>query len=141
MRQYNFIAILLFTWLISCDNEIDNHSDYTLKDSVLKDHIQRLDSAIYFDTTDLNFKVLKAYKDNDTIFFKKLRIDIEKERQYKLQWDFEDSCLNQPKLQHLNVDKAYRFIFTAAFCPYKLNVTVAKNLTVPKFILLFINID
>ncbi len=127
MRQIvilHFLGLIFFT---SCKNSGNKNLSYSIRDSVLQEHLAALDSLPYFDTTDINYKILKAYKSNDTFFFKNLHIDIEREKKFRHQWDLIDSCAKEQKLSDLNVDEAYRFIYQAAFCPYKVNVTITKK--------------
>lgn len=100
---------------------------YSLRDSVTKEHLQLIDSSIYVDTTDINYKVLKAYLANDTAFFSKLHLDIARKNELKERFKNNDSCIHQKLLQDLNADEAYRFVYTAAFCQYKLNVTISRS--------------
>jgi hypothetical protein len=126
LKTFIISGFVLMT-VASCKNTSTQALPYSIKDTVLNEHLLALDSALYFDTTEINYKVLKAYQKNDTAFFKKLRLDIIKEKQFATERQLMDSCIHLQKLQDLKVDEAYRFIFTAAFCPYKLNVTVSKK--------------
>src|SRR5688572_15854378 len=127
MRPYTIIALFFLSVLISCNIKNENSKMYSLKDTVTREYLEIIDSTDYSDTTDINYKILKAYLKNDTFFFKKLHSDIEKERRYKEQWENNDTCIHQPSLQDLDADEAYRFVYTAAFCEYKLNVTISKR--------------
>ena len=126
MRYITIIFLFIFIFITSCNNSVDNQNVYSLRDSVTREHLKRIDSAFYFDTADVNYKVLKAYITNDTAFFTQLYVDIERERKYRQQLEISDSCIHQPSLKDLNVEESYRFVYTAAFCDYKLNVTVSK---------------
>ena len=127
MRHLTIAAIFFIDLFTSCNNRADNSIKYSLRDSVTKKHLEWVDSSTYSDTTDINYKVLKAYLANDTFFFKKLNADIEKERKKKQRYEINDSCIHQATLQALNADEAYRFVYTAVFCQYKLNVTISKT--------------
>ncbi len=127
MRYLAIAAIFFFGLFTSCNNTADNAIEYSLRDSVTKKHLELVDASTYSDTTDINYKVLKAYLANDTFFFKKLYADIEKERKYQQQYKINDSCIHQAALPAINADEAYRFVYTAAFCQYKLNVTISKT--------------
>jgi hypothetical protein len=127
MRHIIYILPFILTIAISCNNKKENSKTNTIRDIVAKEHLQKFDSSSYLDTADINYKVLKAYIADDTSFFKKLHTDIEQEHKRRQQWEANDSCVHQPSLQELNVDEVYRFVYTAAFCDYKLNVTISKN--------------
>lgn len=112
---------------MSCDRTSESSEKYSLRDTVTKEHLQMLDSSEYTDTTDINYKVLKAYLANDTVFFDRLKMDIAQKNKFKKEYGNNDSCIHQKRLQDLNADEAYRFVYTAAFCDKKLNVTVTRN--------------
>jgi hypothetical protein len=127
MKLYLFITLALLTLIISCERADNGLKTYSLRDAVTKEHLQSLDSLEYADTTDINYKVLKAYLANDTAFFSKLKSDIDKINKNKQRYKDNDSCIHQKPLQQLNADEAYRFVYTASFCDKKLNVTVTRN--------------
>lgn len=127
IRQYLFAVISFLTLFASCRNTAKSNVPYSLKDTVLKEYIQTLDSLNHYDNTDINYKILKAYKDNDTSVFKYLQNYIDGERGSNHYWGFIDSCLHLSRLQDLNADEAYRFIYTVAFCPYEHNITISKK--------------
>ncbi|OQP50881.1 hypothetical protein A4H97_03385 [Niastella yeongjuensis] len=120
-------AILLIVLAFSCNTKPNITDNYSLKDTILEKHFKAIESSDDFDSTDLNYKVLKAYVNNDTLFFKNLESDIVDNERYNKQWQSMDSCIHQSKIQSMDVDEAYRFIYSAAFCPYKINVTVSKK--------------
>lgn len=120
-------AILLIVLVFSCNTKSNKTDNYSLKDTILVKHFEDIESSDDFDSTELNYKALKAYVNNDTAFFKKLESDIADNERYKKQWEYMDSCIHQPKLQSLQVDEAYRFIYSAAFCPYKTHITVSRK--------------
>jgi hypothetical protein len=126
MRILTFCLILVQVFLISCQGN-NSTTKYSLKDSILKEHLFALDSLPYYDTTDINYKVLKAYQNNDTTFLKKLHSDIERGRGFAQQWRSMDSCVQQTKLESLNCDEAYRFIYSGPFCPMKQITTISKS--------------
>jgi hypothetical protein len=120
-------AILLIILSFSCNTKSNRTDNYSLKDTILVKHFEAIESSDDFDSTDLNYKVLKAYVNNDTAFFEKIESGLVEKERYNKQWQYMDSCIHQPKLQSLPVDEAYRFIYSAAFCPYKLQVTVSRK--------------
>lgn len=127
MKFHTPIILFLLALTFSCKRDTKNSIKYSLRDTVTNEHLQLLDSLEYTDTADINYKVLKAYLSNDTGFFGKLKIDIAKKNKFKQDYKNNDSCIHQKSLQDLNADEAYRFVYTAAFCDKKLNVTVTKN--------------
>jgi hypothetical protein len=125
MRLVHWFLIISEAILFSCSGHSKNKPVSSLRDSIVEEYLKVIDSSGQYDTTELIYKVLKAYSSNDTIFFKKLHSDITYYR--NSEWHLADSCIHQPKLQETDADEAYRFIYTAAFCPYKMNITVSKR--------------
>lgn len=125
--RHIFFLITLLAVLCSCNHTTNHIPTAAYKDTIVKDHLQYIETVGEYDTTDLNYKVLKAYVKNDTAYFRKLQSDIEENKRFRKQWEVLDSCIHQPKVQELNADKAYRFIYNSAFCPYRINITISKS--------------
>jgi hypothetical protein len=113
--------------MTSCNQGNNSELKYSIRDTVLKEHLLEIDSLPYYDTTEINYKILRAYQNNDTAFFKNLSSQIKREKEYKNYWSSMDTCIHQQKLQELGVDEAYRFIFLPAFCRTPINMTVTKK--------------
>jgi len=123
-----FILIIpCLVFFISCSSKGDKNLAYSFQDSVLQEHLSEFESMPYFDSTEINYKVLRAYKNNDTAFFTRLHNDIEIAKKYRYRWDSNDTCIREQELSQLNVDEAYRFIYDAAFCIYRVHVTITKK--------------
>ncbi len=120
------ILILLIISLFSCTEESSN-AKTALKDSVLKTHLLEVDSLDFYDTTDINYKLIKAYYNNDTLSLKKIAESIYSNKRFKKQWEFSDSCVHLTKLKDSKADSIYRFIYSQAFSPYETNLTVSKT--------------
>jgi hypothetical protein len=127
MRCFSFLPAIVLLFLISCNTRKENTVTYQLRDSIIKKDFKFIDSSGEYDTTDINYKALKAYINNDTAFFKMLDAKITEATQEKAIEKFIDTCLNQPRLQDLNADEAYRFVYGAAFCNEEYNITVSKK--------------
>ncbi len=125
--RFFFILISFWTVFCSCEQTINQISTDSYNDSVAKEYILYLEGLGEFDTTEVNYKVLKAYFKKDASYFRKLRENIEEDKKSRKQWDIVDSCVHLPKVHELNADKAYRFIYSAAFCPYKISITISKK--------------
>ena len=120
-------CLIILSTITSCKDRLSNRLNFSLKDSVLKEHLLAMDSIPYYDTTEINYKVLKAYQNNDTTFFKSLRIEIQKESEYRRRWENSDSCVHLKKINELNADEAYRFFYYPAFCPSPIIATITKR--------------
>ncbi|MBN9295756.1 MAG: hypothetical protein J0I41_02045 [Filimonas sp.] len=127
MYRISALVAIFLTLLFGCKQTSKPYSTFSLRDSILATYFKVTDSLSNSDTTDFNYKIVKAYMTNDTVFLKKLRTDIELERSPGTRWAALDSCIHIPKLQDLDADEAYRFVYEAAFCPYKINVTVSRK--------------
>lgn len=124
--KWKNLATGLFIVLISC-HEKNRLSNYSLRDSVVQDYLRRADSTQEFDTTEVNYKLLKAYLRSDTNFFLQFKKQEAFNGQAQHTWDKIDSFLRRPKLRMLEADEAYRFSYRMAFCPYTLDVTISKK--------------
>ncbi|MGC4104051.1 hypothetical protein [Ferruginibacter sp.] len=127
MKYLPALAFLSLVIITSCTQKCNDQLKYSIRDTVLKQHLAELDSLPYYDTTDINYKVLKAYQNNDTTFFKNLIVQIKKQKEYSHYGSLMDDCIHQPELNDLGADEAYRFIFLSAFCIEPINVTVTKK--------------
>jgi hypothetical protein len=124
MRYLLTLTLFCSLTLTSCTQRDNSTSKYSIRDTVLKEHFLAIDSLPYYDTTEINYRVLKAYQSNDTTFFKNLSTQIKKASEYKRYWSSMDTCIHQQNLKDLGVDEAYRFEFLPAFCSTPINVTV-----------------
>jgi hypothetical protein len=101
---------------------VQTHSDQ--RDLIVKNYLKRIDSSsIFHDTTDFNYKVLKAYVKNDSAFFLNMK---NLNKQLLLNRFRPDTCVHTEKLVDLHVDEAYRFRHSESFCDYKQIITVSK---------------
>lgn len=115
------IEIIFFT---AC---IDRTEKMSFKDSVTAYYIKYRDSLGEPDTAENNYKVLKAYVNDDTVFLKELLLRLQIDKHQALRWSYMDTCVHQQKLQDMDVDEAYRFVYAFAFSRYKHNITVIKK--------------
>lgn len=82
-------------------------------------------SSVFHDTLDYNFQILKAYINNDSIFFQNMRKSAAAwERKSVLDLD---TCIHLRKLSELHVDVAYRFSHSQSFCPYSQIITITRS--------------
>ena len=116
----------LICLLFSCA-ENNSSTTFSLKDSILKAHLLEVDSLDFYDTTDINYKLIRAYHNNDTIFFKKYEKEVYSDKMFKKQWEYGDSCIHLAKLKDSKADSIYRFIYSQAFSPYETNLTISKS--------------
>jgi hypothetical protein len=113
--------------LASCKEAMVPKAQISFKDSLIGEFLTHIDSLDFYDTTNYNFKVLKAYYKNDTAFFRQMQKDIEYERKYSSENSYFDSCVTLKKLSDLNVDEVYRFRHSESFCSYSQFVTISRK--------------
>ena len=119
-------AILVFSilLLIGCKQNQTAIQQTSSWDSLIKLHLKNTESSEFYDTTDYDYKMLRAYFNNDSSFFVDMKKDMEfnpKDLIPRL-----DSCVLQKKLSYLQVDEAYRFRHGQPFCPIFQNITVTR---------------
>lgn len=122
------ILLVLFIFLISCKEKATiSKTPANFPDSIIKEYLAQTDSLEFYDTTDYDFRVLKAYSKKDTGFFRKMQKDIEDARRYRGKNSLIDSCFTLKKLSDLNVDEVYRFLHSESFCFYNQFVTISRK--------------
>ncbi len=119
--------LLAFTLLnYSCKTDSSRQKKITVVDSVLRKYISIVDVLPYYDTTTIEFRLLKAYSLNDTSTLKKIVRQFEiANKEYDLEITL-DSLLNQEAFNDLISEEKYRFIYSSSFCPYITTTTIVK---------------
>jgi len=122
------LALTLFLFLLfSCNSNNSPRPNYATRDSLLKRHFSMVDTMPYYDTTNVDFKFLKAYSINDTTTLKELQKYLDNINT-KAQWELDsDSCIKLKKFVDLEADEAYRFEYRAAFCQSLTTATIIKS--------------
>jgi hypothetical protein len=124
MKWINFA---LLVGLFSCHAKVRTTNLPSLRDTVVRDCLQEMDSLQELDTTEIGYKLLDSYIRNDTSTLIRFQKYAKAGRQIQRQFEVMDSCIHQLRLQDLPADEAYRFNYRRAFCPYKLDVTLSKR--------------
>lgn len=127
MRYYLIATLFFLIAFNGCKERYYNNSNPYLRDSLLKEYFSEIDSLPYYDTTDINYRVLRAYQNSDTALLKSLNSQIKKQNEFIRYRSLRDSCIHQKPLQQLDADEAYRFILLPAFCSTPINVTITKK--------------
>ena len=63
--------------LLCCKQPDQPTSSLNFKDSIIQGYFKNIDSAEFHDTINPDYKILRAYFNNDTPFFKMLQREIE----------------------------------------------------------------
>lgn len=119
--------VLLILLLASCNNRTKTGSAYMLRDSVIAKHLQLVQASDNYDTTDINYRILRAYLSNDTLFFRHLQTDIKNNRIDKHEWYDLDTCDHLLPLASMHASEVYRFVYVPPFCDYKQVYTISKR--------------
>jgi len=124
--MHRVIIPLFSLFLVCCKQPPSTKPLLGYKDSVVNEYLAQIDSLEFYDTTNYDFKVMKAYFKNDTSFFRQMQKDIEFEKKNGNENSYFDSCALLKKLSDLNVDEAYRFQHIESFCFYGQFVTISR---------------
>lgn len=126
MIRIVFILLAFTPFFYSCKFEASYRTNSAVKDSILNRYFSIVDTLSYYDTNTIEFQLLKAYRLHDTNTLKKLVERFEK-MNTKLDWQVNlDSCVKQVAFKELIAEEKYRFIYSAAFCPYTTSTTIIK---------------
>jgi len=98
-----------------------------VRDTILKQNIAKVNSLAYFDTVNSNYRLLRAYLDDDTGFLSESLKEL-KHTIWTIPKELQsDSCAVVLPLNSLGSNEAYRFIFEEAFNFYKTNITISRS--------------
>jgi len=122
----SIIFLLSFLFILGCKQSSSIRKKESVKDSVIKQFFSIIDSLDFYDTTTNELKMLKAYVNDDTGFFKKMKADLDRYVDYYT-FNMIDSCILPKKLSDLQVDEAYRFIHSQCFCDFGQTVTIIRS--------------
>jgi len=113
--------------LLSCNTTSETGKENHFKDTVLKKYIAHLDSTESTDTDNYQYRIIKAYSENDTVFFKQMNKDIDLSIENRKLYPRLDTCIHLPKLNELNAEEVFRFSHSQSFCYFHQVITIARN--------------
>jgi hypothetical protein len=121
------LLIVSLLFLLACKNRAmeAKKTSLGLHDSLISLYVSKVDSFDFFDTTEYNFRILRAYINKDSSFFKQMMHDV-----YVAATDdypLPDSCVLPKKISDLSVDEAYRFTHKQSSCHFGQTITVTKR--------------
>ena len=71
------ITAAVFSFILICRNHLGtSKSSLSFKDSILREYFADIDSLEFYDTTNYDFRTLKAFLNDDTSFFEEMAKDI-----------------------------------------------------------------
>lgn len=120
IRVFYFpIAYLMITALLfSCRQGSIQPTITNTRDTLLSKFLNMVDTLPYYDTTNLNFKLLKAYKENDTSNLEKIVSYIKQRSTTPWMHAYLKPCAINVAFDTLTADEAYKFSYESAFCDY-----------------------
>ena len=97
------------------------------RDVIMDKYFKAVDSTPYIDTLSDQYKILKAYYTSDLDYLNQFYNDAQ--QVLNVLKSLEDTLTRPyiPRLNELNFDEAYRFIYNAAFCDREANITVGRT--------------
>ncbi len=132
-KPYVWVVMLRITtafvslFLICCKPAVTPKSSLSLKDSIIREYFSNIDSNEFYDTTNYEYRILKAYIKNDTPFFTKMAEDIKTDKEVKRSYAPIDSCLQLEKISEMNADEVYRLSHDESFCYYSQRITIRRS--------------
>jgi len=118
--------VLIISLLSACSTKNNPGANYSLKDTVLKEHIQLIEHSRFYDTTDYNYRLLRSYYYNDTLYLKRVQQDIKRIKEDQ-QPAIIESCRRHPTIDTLQVDEAYQFSYSKTFCDFDFDYTITRK--------------
>ena len=125
--MFRITAAVLSLTLICCNHLGTSKSSLGFKDSILREYFAVIDSLELYDTTNYDFRTLKAFFNDDTSFFEEMAKDIKVSKEQNRFDDAIDSCVQLKKISELNADEVYRFSHSESFCFYSQRVTISRT--------------
>jgi len=121
-----YVIVILFTF-IACKNSQEKSLPFNNKDSVIRKHLNKLSQNGFYDTSELNYKIINAYANNDTSFFIALNKMIDSTDKDLGGTSPIDSCVHLKKLNGYDADGVYRVWHRQTFCDYGQVITIWKK--------------
>lgn len=123
------LQLLSLFLLSACETKSKiSESKNDRSDSILTQYLHRADSFPYFDTSDLNYRLLKAYSSGDTGYLSAKFYELSKSIENIPKELLVDSCITHLSCYDGDFEEAYLFIYEPSFSKYKTNITVVKEI-------------
>lgn len=115
MKPLFYIIIFLPLCCCSCHQPAAPKQHASYKDSLLKDYLSMADTLPYHDKNSVDFKMLRAYCQDDTAGLKRLQENMERANT-EMGWPA-DTCIKKENIRNIKCREAYRFEYSDVFCP------------------------
>ncbi len=127
LPQIKIIILLVVPLLYSC-RPISNQDNSTVsRDTLLSNFLKMVDTLPYYDTTNLNFKLLKFYQENDTSNLKKIVGSIHNRSTIPWMHAYLKPCAINTEFDTLTADESYKFSYESSFCQYYTIATITQR--------------
>jgi hypothetical protein len=128
MRALHFkIAFFLVAVVFSSCRQTLNQTKSNTRDTILTSFLKMVDTLPYYDTTNLNFKLLKAYKDNDISNLEEIADYVHRTSTTPWMHAYLKPCAINVDFDTLTVDEAYKFSYESSFCEYYTIATITQR--------------
>jgi hypothetical protein len=118
--------LFLLALIISCKQKEAKRLSFN-KDSLFSVYLNNMNKSQVTDSKDLNFNILQAYKNNDSLLlYKTIHKQVENAK-FKEHIEKIYSALNLKKVNEIDAEQVYRFNFSSAFCITPTVLTVYKK--------------
>lgn len=133
LKSLLYIYVIL-SFFNACRPKSIDTNDFNLRDSVLKAYLHQTESLFQsdrkfynLDSNDFNYKILKSYYYNDTVYLRRVYKDIT-DLSNNSDNAISDSFWNRniPSLKTLHIDEGYQFQYSETFCPLVCVITIVK---------------
>ncbi|HRH50210.1 MAG TPA: hypothetical protein PLP23_15745 [Panacibacter sp.] len=122
MRKIRLFSLAVF--ILGCGQSSSTKQGF--RDTVVERYFALIDSSGMYDTSDISYKTLKAYVQNDTTLLRKTDSFI-REKHNRQNWELWKDDIPLPQLDSLNAEEAYRFIFSLQGAPAYEAITISKR--------------
>ena len=126
MRPRQIFSVTFFLFLFACSTKKNSNHTSTNKDTVVRQFLEYSSKSKFYDTTNYNYKILKANFYNDTAFLKKVLTDIERSKKDHTN-GFPDSIRRHPDISVMEIDEAYQLNYSETFCDLTSYLTISKK--------------
>ena len=103
-----------------------NRADST-RDTLVRAYFKRIATLPYYDTSNLNFQLLKAYTNNDTSTLKALADYTGRTSTTPWMNEYLKPCALNLEFDTLTAEEAYRFSYESSFCDYYTIATIVQR--------------
>lgn len=120
MRPLKFILVLfsVAAFYYSCGESSTQPAMRLTRDALLGKFLTMVDTMPYYDTTNLNFKILKAFEENDTTEIEEITSYINRTSTTPWMHSYLKSCAINKEFDTLTADEAYKFSYESSFCSF-----------------------